>query len=125
MPQHWRLRRQAATATSRLGLRTSLAAAFGDDDCGDFCWRPLEKQEAVDLSRPAPAENVGDGEVGQAKGHGRPSCRPWFRLLSGQSSHRHVKPSQSHDLGGCKFSAGAMSLLAAAASTLRVSGRAA
>ncbi|GAA4917648.1 sugar/nucleoside kinase (ribokinase family) [Nonomuraea thailandensis] len=40
-----------AIATSRLGLRTSLAAAFGDDDYGDFCWRTLEQQEAVDLSR--------------------------------------------------------------------------
>jgi hypothetical protein len=36
-----RLRRRAATARSRLGLRTSLAAAFGDDDYGDFCWRTL------------------------------------------------------------------------------------
>ncbi|WP_328808158.1 PfkB family carbohydrate kinase [Nonomuraea antri] len=40
-----------AIATSRLGLRTSLAAAFGDDDYGDFCWRTLEQQESVDLSR--------------------------------------------------------------------------
>ncbi|MEV4174682.1 hypothetical protein [Nonomuraea sp. NPDC049709] len=49
MPEHWWLRRRAATATSRLGLRTSLAAAFGDGDHGDFCWRTLEDQ-AVDLS---------------------------------------------------------------------------
>ena len=28
-----------AVAARRLGLRTSLAAAFGDDDYGDFCWR--------------------------------------------------------------------------------------
>jgi len=40
-----------AVATSRLGLSTSLAAAFGDDDYGDFCWRTLEEQERVDLSR--------------------------------------------------------------------------
>ncbi len=40
-----------AIATSRLGLRTSLAAAFGDDDYGDFCWRTLAEQEGVDLSR--------------------------------------------------------------------------
>lgn len=51
MLKHWRLRRRAATVMSRLGLRTSLAAAFGDDDYGDFCWRTLEEQEAVDLSR--------------------------------------------------------------------------
>jgi len=40
-----------ATASSRLGLRTSLAAAFGDDDYADFCWRTLAEQEGVDLSR--------------------------------------------------------------------------
>ncbi len=39
-----------AVAASRLGLRTSLAAAFGDDDYGEFCWRVLETQESVDLS---------------------------------------------------------------------------
>lgn len=40
-----------AVATRRIGLRTSLAASFGDDDYGDFCWRTLEQQERVDLSR--------------------------------------------------------------------------
>ncbi len=40
-----------AIASSRLGLKTSLAAAFGDDDYGDFCWRTLAEQEGVDLSR--------------------------------------------------------------------------
>jgi sugar/nucleoside kinase (ribokinase family) len=40
-----------AIAASRLGLRTSLAAAFGDDDYADFCWRTLAEQESVDLSR--------------------------------------------------------------------------
>lgn len=40
-----------AVATSRLGLRTSLAAAFSDDDYGDFCWRTLSEQEHVDLGR--------------------------------------------------------------------------
>jgi sugar/nucleoside kinase (ribokinase family) len=39
-----------AVAGSRLGLRTALGAAFGDDDYGDFCWRVLEEQERVDLS---------------------------------------------------------------------------
>ena len=38
-----------AIAASRLGLRTSLAAAFGDDDYADFCWRTLTEQEGVDL----------------------------------------------------------------------------
>ncbi len=40
-----------AVAAQRLGLRTSLGAAFGDDDYGDFCWRTLADQERVDLSR--------------------------------------------------------------------------
>lgn len=40
-----------AIAASRLGLRTSLAAAFGDDDYADFCWRTLSQQEHVDLGR--------------------------------------------------------------------------
>lgn len=39
-----------ATALSRLGLRTSLAAAFGDDVYGRFCWQTLADQEKVDLS---------------------------------------------------------------------------
>lgn len=40
-----------AVAARRLGLRTSLAAAFSDDDYGDFCWRTLAEQEGIDLSR--------------------------------------------------------------------------
>lgn len=40
-----------AVATRRLGLRTSLAAAFSDDDYGDFCWRILAEQEGIDLGR--------------------------------------------------------------------------
>lgn len=40
-----------AIAARRLGLRTSLAAAFSEDDYGDFCWRTLAEQEHVDLSR--------------------------------------------------------------------------
>ena len=39
-----------AVACSRLGLRTSLAAAFGGDVYGDFCWTMLEETEGVDLS---------------------------------------------------------------------------
>jgi sugar/nucleoside kinase (ribokinase family) len=39
-----------AIALSRLGLRTSLAAAFGHDVYGEFCWRTLAEQEGVDLS---------------------------------------------------------------------------
>ena len=40
-----------AIASSRLGMRTALAAAFGDDDYADFCWRTLAAQERVDLTR--------------------------------------------------------------------------
>jgi sugar/nucleoside kinase (ribokinase family) len=40
-----------AVAARRLGLRTSLASAFGDDDYGDFCWRTLSVQEQVDLEK--------------------------------------------------------------------------
>jgi sugar/nucleoside kinase (ribokinase family) len=39
-----------AIATSRLGLHTAVAAAFGDDVYGDFCWESLAVHEGVDLS---------------------------------------------------------------------------
>jgi len=39
-----------AVALSRLQLRTALAAAFGEDLYGDFCWEVLANQENVDLS---------------------------------------------------------------------------
>lgn len=39
-----------AIAASRLGLNTTLAAAFGDDGYGDFNWTVLQDQEHVDLS---------------------------------------------------------------------------
>jgi sugar/nucleoside kinase (ribokinase family) len=39
-----------AVALSRLGLRTALAAPFGADAYGDFCWQILEEEEGVDLS---------------------------------------------------------------------------
>lgn len=39
-----------AIAAARLGLRTGLAAAFGDDGYGDFNWKILSSQEHVDLS---------------------------------------------------------------------------
>ena len=40
-----------AVAASRLGLRTSLAAVFGDDVYGQWCWDLLSDHERVDLSR--------------------------------------------------------------------------
>src|SRR6476646_3862242 len=39
-----------AIAATRLGGHTSLAAAFGDDVYGDFCWSTLAEQEGVDLT---------------------------------------------------------------------------
>ncbi|SCE25127.1 pfkB family carbohydrate kinase [Streptomyces sp. DpondAA-D4] len=39
-----------ATALARLGLRTSLAAAFGDDHYGEYCWDALAQGEGIDLS---------------------------------------------------------------------------
>ncbi|MBZ2409615.1 carbohydrate kinase family protein [Streptomyces sp. L06] len=39
-----------ATALARLGLRTSLAAAFGDDHYGEYCWDALESGEGIDLT---------------------------------------------------------------------------
>ena len=38
-----------AIAAGRLGLSTSLSAAFGDDLYGDFCWQVLD-DEGIDLS---------------------------------------------------------------------------
>lgn len=38
-----------AIAMSRLGLRTGLAAPFGDDMFGNYLWRTLAEQEDVDL----------------------------------------------------------------------------
>ncbi|WP_431950016.1 carbohydrate kinase family protein [Actinacidiphila sp. bgisy167] len=39
-----------ATALARLGLRTSLAAAFGDDVYGDYCWDALADGEGIELA---------------------------------------------------------------------------
>ncbi|WP_434097953.1 carbohydrate kinase family protein [Streptomyces sparsogenes] len=39
-----------ATALARLGLHTTLAAAFGADVYGDYCWESLATGEGVDLT---------------------------------------------------------------------------
>src|ERR1700759_1266295 len=39
-----------AVAAARLGLRTGLGAALSTDTYGEFCARPLEAQEGIDLS---------------------------------------------------------------------------
>src|SRR5262249_62169669 len=38
-----------AVAMRRLGLRTCLAAAFGTDVYGEYCWHTLAKQDNLDL----------------------------------------------------------------------------
>lgn len=48
-----------AVAASRLGLRASLAAAFGDDAYGDWCRQVLSEQEGVDLSRSRRVDGLG------------------------------------------------------------------
>lgn len=40
-----------AVSSARLGLRTGLAAGFGDDAYGDWTWSLLRDQEHIDLSR--------------------------------------------------------------------------
>jgi sugar/nucleoside kinase (ribokinase family) len=40
-----------AVAASRLGLKTGLAAGFGDDAYGAWAWSLLEQQEKIDLQR--------------------------------------------------------------------------
>ncbi|MEU4234302.1 carbohydrate kinase family protein [Nonomuraea sp. NPDC026600] len=40
-----------AFTLARLGLRTGVAAAFGDDPFGRYCWTALGEEEGVDLSR--------------------------------------------------------------------------
>ena len=72
-----------AVAASRLGLRTSLGAAFGDDDYGEFCWRTLE-QEGIDLSTskrypgwhsPVTVSIAVDGDRNMVThGHEEPEC---------------------------------------------------
>lgn len=39
-----------AVAAARLGLRTGLAAVFGADVYGDYCWSTLEDDEDIDLT---------------------------------------------------------------------------
>lgn len=39
-----------AVACSRLGLSTTLSAAFGGDAYGDYCWKELSEAENIDLT---------------------------------------------------------------------------
>src|SRR5207244_876347 len=72
-----------AVAASRLGLRTSLSAAFGDDLYGDFLWRTLEEQERVDLSRSRRATSTRSC---------RTAPRPW-RTRARRTLGRHCSSS--------------------------------
>jgi sugar/nucleoside kinase (ribokinase family) len=78
-----------AIAASRLGLRTSLAAAFGDDNYADFCWNTLSEQEHVDLSRsrrfgnwhsPVTMSVAYDGDRSMVT-HGHPSPVPATEMI--------------------------------------------
>ncbi|MEO7058527.1 MAG: PfkB family carbohydrate kinase [Lapillicoccus sp.] len=79
-----------AIASRRLGLRTSLAAAFGDDDYGDFCWRTLEKQEGVDLSRSRRFDDW----------HSPVTVSMSFKDDRGMVTHGHPSPMSSTELIG-------------------------
>ncbi|MDQ2755517.1 MAG: PfkB family carbohydrate kinase [Actinomycetota bacterium] len=79
-----------ATASSRLGLRTSLAAAFGDDDYGDFCWRTLAEQEGVDLSR---SRRFADW-------HSPVTVSMSIDRDRGMVTHGHASPMSSNELIG-------------------------
>ncbi|HJE51862.1 MAG TPA: PfkB family carbohydrate kinase [Tessaracoccus flavescens] len=46
-----------ATASARLGLKTGLAAGFGDDAYADWMWETLSGQERIDLSASRRFEN--------------------------------------------------------------------
>ena len=83
-----------AVATRRLGLRTSLAAAFSDDDYGDFCWRTLEEQEHIDLARSrrfAELAQPGDRvDVGRPRPQHGLARSPGARV--GERAHRQPAP---------------------------------
>ncbi|WP_165962670.1 carbohydrate kinase family protein [Occultella glacieicola] len=79
-----------AVATARLGLRTGLAAGFGDDLYGDWMWSVLRDQEHVDLSRsrrfhgwhtPVTVSLALDDDRSMVT-HGHPAPEPITDLLS-------------------------------------------
>lgn len=47
-----------AVASARLGLRTSMAAPFGTDLVGEWCWSILQDQEGIDLSHSQRVEGL-------------------------------------------------------------------
>ena len=96
-----------AIAASRLGLRTSLAAAFGDDVYGDFCWSTLAEQEHVDLScsrrypgwhSPVTISMVVDRDRAMVT-HMHPSPEPVSTMIdelpSARAAFAHLEPEPS------------------------------
>lgn len=79
-----------AVAARRLGLRTSLAAAFGDDAYGDFCWETLADEEHVDLSRSRRFEGW----------HSPVTVSMAVRRDRGMVSHGHASPMDATELIG-------------------------
>ena len=79
-----------AVAARRLGLRTSLAAAFGDDDYGDFCWGPWRSRSTSTSAAPA-ASRAGT----------RRSPSPWpSTATAAWSRHGHPPPVGPTELIG-------------------------
>ncbi|RCG23142.1 carbohydrate kinase family protein [Streptomyces diacarni] len=79
-----------ATALRRLGLRTALAAAFGDDMYGDYCWDALCGIEGIDLTpshrapgwhSPVTVSMAYDGERTMVS-HGHEAPRPCVSVAS-------------------------------------------
>lgn len=78
-----------AVALRRLGARTALAAAFGDDRFGNLCWATLADGEGVDLTRsrrfahwphPVTVSLAYDGDRALIT-HGRPPPVPADELI--------------------------------------------
>lgn len=83
-----------ATALARLGLHTSLAAAFGDDHYGEYCWDALEQGEGIDLSMshtvpgwhsPVTVSMAYEGERTMVS-HGHEAPAPGASAVPGQAS---------------------------------------
>lgn len=83
-----------ATALARLGLHTSLAAAFGDDHYGEYCWDALEQGEGIDLSMshtvpgwhsPVTVSMAYEGERTMVS-HGHEAPAPGASVVPGQTS---------------------------------------
>ncbi|TDQ54966.1 carbohydrate kinase family protein [Actinorugispora endophytica] len=77
-----------AVAASRLGLHTAVAAAFGEDVYGDFCWETLSAQEMVDLSA---SKRIPDW-------HSPFTVSLAYRDDRSMVTHEHPSPVPLHDM---------------------------